>query len=566
MEVAWFHVGMGLFGGLALFLGGLERLSEGLKQVAGSALRTILARLTTNRFSGALTGALVTAVLNSSSVTTVLVVGFVTAGVMTLSQSVGVIMGANIGSTFTAQLLAFNVSAYGLAGVAVGFFMTFAGRKERVRQYGMMVLGLGLVFFGMGVMSEAMKPLRSYPPFLDLLANLRRPLLGVLAGALFTALVQSSAATMGIAISLASEGFLSLESGITLALGANIGTCATALLATIGKPTAAVRAAVVHLAFNLLGTAIWLPILPLLAGAAMRISPTAPGVEGVARLSAEVPRQLANANTLFNVVNTLLFLPFTGWFARLAERLVKDKPGTVEAIIEPPFLDDAVLAIPSLALQQVRREAGRLGELVQRMLAEYAGALRDRDVQHIAVIARRSDEVAVLQAAILRYLGLLRKGELSQGESAEMQELMEAVFHFESLGRLVGMNLVDLARQAGQLQPSVETAGMLRGLYESVLASLESAVRALREPDVHAAEKVASLRERIEDQARDLLERQATRLRPDNPDYLVLARLQMSIVDDLGRIYDLAARIAQAVLRSHARTAGGEPRSLRAAI
>jgi phosphate:Na+ symporter len=220
MEVGWLHVVMGLFGGLALFLGGLDRLSEGLKQAAGAGLRTVLARLTSNRIAGALTGALVTAVLNSSSVTTVLVVGFVTAGVLTLSQSVGVIMGANIGSTVTAQMLAFNVSAYSLAPVAIGFFMTFAGKRERIRQYGTMILGLGLVFFGMGVMSDAMKPLRGYPPFLELLASLQRPLFGVLAGALFTAVVQSSAATMGIAIALASEGFLSLGGGITLALGA----------------------------------------------------------------------------------------------------------------------------------------------------------------------------------------------------------------------------------------------------------------------------------------------------------------------------------------------------------
>jgi phosphate:Na+ symporter len=568
MEVGWLHVGMGLFGGLAIFLGGLDRLSEGLKQAAGAVLRTVLARLTTNRVAGALTGALVTAVLNSSSVTTVLVVGFVTAGAMTLSQSVGVIMGANIGSTFTAQVLAFDVSSYALAPVAIGFFMTFVGKRERLRQYGTMILGLGLVFFGMGVMSDAMKPLRAYPPFVDLLASLQRPLFGVLAGALSTAVVQSSAATMGIAIALASEGFLSLGSGITLALGANIGTCATALLAAIGKPTAAVRAAVVHLTFNVLGTVIWLPMLAVLAEVAIGVSPATPELEGVARASVEVPRQLANANTLFNVVNTLLFLPFTGWFARLAERLIKEKPAAVGVRIEPRFLDDAVLAVPSLAVQQVRRETARLGELVQHMLEEFAAAVQDRDLEHITAIARRADEVAALQAAILRYLGLLRQRELSYPESAEVQELMEAVFHFESLGRLVTRNLVDIARQAGRLRASAETAQMLRGLYECALASVVSAVQAIREADVQAAAEVAAMRERVDDQVQNLLERQATRLRPEDPDYLVLARLQMSIVDELGRVYDLAARIARAVLASGASTPppGDEPPARPAAI
>ena len=548
MEIGWLHVAMGLFGGLALFLGGLDRLSESLEQVAGSALRTVLARLTGNRVAGALTGALATAALNSSSVTTVLVVGFVTAGVMTLSQSVGVIMGANIGSTFTAQIIAFNVSEYALAPVAIGFFMSFASKRERVRQYGAMLLGMGLVFFGMGIMSDSMKPLRSYPPFVELLASLQNPVVGLLAGALFTAVVQSSAATMGLAIALASEGLLSLGGGITLALGANIGSCATALLAAIGKPVPAVRAAVVHLSFNLLGAAIWLPILSVLAQIAVRISPAYPELESAARAAEEVPRQLANANTLFNVANTLLFLPFTGWFALLAERLVREKPESERGALLPRFLDEAVLAVPSIALQQVRREIGRVGERVRRMLEEFSAAMRDRDLERIAAIRRDADEVAALEAAILRFLGLLRQSELSGRESAEMQALTESVFNFESLRRLMAKDLVELVRQTGSLRPSAETAEMLRGLYDSALRSLASAVRAVGEADARAADEVVGLPERVDEQVRSLLERQATRLRPDDPDYLELARLQMSIVDDLERVYDLSSRLAAGVL------------------
>ena len=230
-----FTLSMGLFGGLALFLFGLDQLSEGLKQAAGDRLQTLLTRLTATRFLGVLTGALVTGVLNSSSVTTVLVVSFVTAGIMSLPQSVAVIMGANIGSTVTAQLLAFNVSAYALLPVAVGFFMLFAGKMGGIRSWGMMLMGLGLVFYGMGVMGDAMKPLRSYEPFVRALAAMERPLYGIIAGAIFTALVQSSAATVGLAIAMASESLLSLHAGVALALGANIGTCATALIASLGK-------------------------------------------------------------------------------------------------------------------------------------------------------------------------------------------------------------------------------------------------------------------------------------------------------------------------------------------
>ncbi len=273
--IDWLQLSMGLFGGLALFLAGLDVLSEGLKKAAGNALRNVLEKLTTNRFMGAITGAFVTGVLNSSSVTTVLVVGFVTAGVMTLAQSVGVIMGANIGSTVTAQILAFNISAYSLILVAVGFFMYFSAKNDRPKYIGMMIMGLGLVFYGMGLMGDAMKPLRTFEPFLDILARMENPFLGILAGAVFTGLVQSSAATVGIAIAMASEGLLSLPAGIALALGANIGTCVTALLAALGKPTEAVRAAVVHITFNIVGVLVWLPLLTILADIAIAVYPAA---------------------------------------------------------------------------------------------------------------------------------------------------------------------------------------------------------------------------------------------------------------------------------------------------
>lgn len=548
MSVDWLQLCMGLFGGLALFLAGLEQLSDGLKQAAGQTLKTLLERLTRNRVAGALTGALVTGVLNSSSVTTVLVVGFVTAGVMSLQQSVGVIMGANVGSTVTAQILAFNVSAYALAPIAIGFFMLFAGRRERVRQLGMMLMGLGLVFFGMGLMSDAMKPLRSYPPFIEFLAGMERPLLGVLSGALFTALVQSSAATVGIAIALASEGLLSLAGGITLALGANIGTCATALLAALGKPVPAVRASVVHLSFNVLGVALWLPLISLLAGFAVRISPEATELAGTARAAAEVPRQLANANTLFNVINTLVFLPFTALFARLAEWLVKEKPPAHGQLIEPRFLDEAAVAAPSLALANARRETGRLAEIVEQMFADLAPAVRDRSAQAFEDFRRRAEEVAVLEAAILRYLGLLRRGLLTDRESAEIQALMESLVNLESMAAVIARDFGDIVRQGGAHRASAKTAELLEGLYEVVQQALHLSVRAVRDADADAADRALAMRDSVALQAAALLERQAGRLGSDDPDYLVLARLQMSIVDKLSRIYDLSASIARCAL------------------
>jgi phosphate:Na+ symporter len=546
IEIDWLQLGMGLLGGLALFLAGLELLSDGLKQAAGRTLKLVLEKLTTNRVTGALTGALVTGVLNSSSVTTVLVVGFVTAGVMSLQQSVGVIMGANIGSTVTAQILAFNIAAYALAPVTIGFFMRFAGRRDRVRQIGMMVMGLGLVFFGMGLMSDAMRPLRSYPPFIEILVSMERPVLGLLAGALFTALVQSSAATVGIAIALASEGLLSLTGGLTLALGANIGTCATALLAAIGKPPAAVRAAVVHLTFNVVGALLWLPLLSLLADIAVKVSPTSPELSGVARAAAEVPRQLANANTMFNVINTALFLPFTGVLAWIAERLVKEKPEAHGALIEPKFLDEAALAAPALALLNARRETGRMAEIVQQMLVDVAAAVRERSTERFEALHRKSQEIAVLQAAIFEYLGTIRTGLLSEDESERIQFLTEAVVTFESVASVVAKDFAEIVRQLGDQQPSERTSEMIRGLYESVLEALDLCVRAVRDEDGDAADRAVAMNETIERQALALLARQADRLRPGDPDYLELARMQMSIVDKLARIYDLCARVARA--------------------
>ncbi|HRX81799.1 MAG TPA: Na/Pi symporter, partial [Pirellulaceae bacterium] len=241
---------MGLLGGLALFLFGMDQMSDALKLIAGEGIKRDLAKLTTNRFTGALAGAFVTTIIQSSSVTTVLVVGFISAGLMSLTQSIGVIMGANIGTTVTAQLIAFKITHYSLVLVAIGFFMLFCSKNEKVRHYGHMIMGLGLIFFGMHLMSEGTSPLRTYPPFMDMMQQIDNPLTAILLAAVFTALVQSSSATTGLVITLASQGFISLDAGIALVFGANIGTCITAGLASLGKSREAVRAALVHVVFN----------------------------------------------------------------------------------------------------------------------------------------------------------------------------------------------------------------------------------------------------------------------------------------------------------------------------
>jgi phosphate:Na+ symporter len=443
--------------------------------------------------------------------------------------------------------------------VAIGFFMTFAGNTERIKQVGMMVMGLGLVFYGMGLMSDGMKPLRTYEPFMELLARMENPLFGILAGAVFTGLVQSSAATVGIAIAMASEGLLALPAGIALALGANIGTCVTALLAALGKPTEAVRASVVHISFNILGVVIWLPFLPSLADVAVQLSPVAAGLEGREKLAAEVPRQIANANTLFNVLNTLVFIGFTGWFARLAERLVPERKTPEGVIIEPEFLDREALKLPAVALENVRNEIHRAGGISLAMMDALYAAFDQRDRAKIDEAARRDDEVDILDAEIIRYLGQIRQTRLNEDESRELQALMTAMTNLESLADIMEAEVVGVARTylRGEFEPGSEkTQAMVEGLWQAVRKALELSVRAVGNNDQRAAEEVVLMKAEIRDLADSLFERHASRLRADDPAYLERVRLLMTFIEQLRHMYTLAKRIARTQLPAELGRAG----------
>jgi len=547
-HIDWLTLLMGLCGGLAMFLFGMEQMSEGLKAAAGDTLKDVLARLTRNRIMGAVTGAFVTAVLNSSSVTTVLVVGFISAGFMSLSQSVGIIMGANVGSTFTAQIVAFNVTRYALIMVAAGFYLLFASKHERTRHLGAMVMGLGLVFYGMGVMGDAMTPLRTYQPFIDLMVRMENPLLGILVGAVFTGLVQSSAATTGIAIVMATGGLITLPAGIALAFGANIGTCVTALLAAIGKPTDAIRAAVVHILFNVAGVLLWVLFIPQLADLVAAISPAAPELSGKARLAAEVPRQIANAHTLFNVANTLLFLGFTASFARVAERLVPDKPaGAARLIVQPKYLDGEMLGIPSMALERVRFEIGHMGEIITEMIAGLDRGLQHRDRSRLEQVTLMDDKVDILNEAILQYLSELRQQPLTDSQSSEFQALMSATINLESLADVIETDLVRLGKNYlnSDLLLSETTRQLMRELAGKVIHAVSQVIRAISQNDETAAAEVIALKDEIRRLSDAALQRQSERIGVKEPRHLVLIQLEMELLDHLRRIYTLAKRIAR---------------------
>ena len=545
-----FVLAMGLLGGLALFLLGLDMMADALKAVAGDRMRTVLQKLTTNRFTGAVTGALVTAVIQSSSVTTVLVVGFVSAGLMTMAQSIGVIMGANIGTTITGQIVAFHVTEYSLLLVAMGFGLMFFGKKEPVRQNGALILGLGLVFLGMMVMGDAMAPLRTHPPFLEWMVRMEEPGLGILAGAVFTAVVQSSSATTGVVITMAAQGFVTLPAGIALVFGANVGTCVTALLAAIGKPREAIRAATVHIVFNLAGVLIWLPFIDQLAGLVASMSPASTGLTGLDRLAADTPRQIANAHTVFNIANTLIFIGFVPQFARLVNHLVKDRPAAEEEAIRARYLDVELLRTPSLALDRARLEILHMGDLVREMLVAILPAMTRGTREQLAAIVRMDDAVDTLHGHVVTYLGKISQTPLTESQTEDFLRLIDAANNLESIGDVVETNLVGLG--CGRIDEGVRisdaTVAVIAEFHELVLGGLDSAVQAVTQKNEEAAIRVIDLKRQVNRRAGHAALHAARRLVAEEPNRLAAYTIEVDMLEHLKRVYYFSKRMSRGVV------------------
>ncbi len=434
----------GLVGGLGLFLFGMKIMSEGLQKIAGERMRKILAALTNNRIIGTLVGIAVTAIIQSSSATTVMVVGFVNAGLMSLVQSIGIILGANIGTTVTAQLIAFKITKYALPAIGIGAGLQLFSRNIKWRYVGEILLGFGILFFGLSTMKHAFDPVKTSEEFRQIFHMVGdHHLLGVAIGAILTVIVQSSSATIGITLALASSGILSFEGSVALILGENIGTTITANLAAVGTNLAARRTAFAHFLFNFLGVAYMLVLFPfymsfidsITPGDADMVIQTQQQAQAYSASLGDKPfiaRHIANTHTLFNIVNTLIFLPLVGVLAKLTTIIIRGREEEMEFHLK--YIDNRVLNTPPIALGQARSETKRMAQMSLEMLDETLLYIKDQDEKRITVLEKKEDLVDMLQKEITDFLVALSQKSIAQETSKNIASMMHMVNDLERVG------------------------------------------------------------------------------------------------------------------------------------
>lgn len=526
-----------LLGGLSLLLYGLHLSGRGLQAVAGGRLRVLLTRLTENRLMGALTGAGVTAIMQSSSATTVMLVGFVSAGFMSLEQTLGVILGADIGTTITVQIIAFDILAYSVLLIAIGTPMVLAVRQRFYNYLGQAILGFGLLFLGLKIISDSLGPLKDSPLFSELLFGLsENPVMTIVLAALLTVLIQSSAGTIALAISFASQGLVTLPLGIAVVLGANIGTTGTALMAAVGSPTESRRVALAHALYKVLGVLLLYPFLDPFAAL-------------IGFLGGNLPRQIANTHTLFNLLLVGIFLPFTGPFATLIRRLVPESPRE-EDEYQPRYLDEQVLPSPALALGQATREVLRQADVVQQMLGEALEVLRNGDESQIEEIVRRDDAVDRLEEAIKRYLTRISEQDLSEELSQTETGLLYVVNDLEHIGDIISKSSMPLAVKKihNNVQFSQDGMKEIEDFHQRVYRNLEQAVAAYATQNRELGREVVRSKGEVNQLERELRQAHIQRLHQGNPQTVATSEIHLDILNDLKRINSHATNIAYVVL------------------
>lgn len=419
---------LALLGGLALFLYGMQMMSTGLEAAAGNRMKSILEKLTSNRVKGVLVGAAITAVIQSSSATTVMVVGFVNSGLMTLKQAVWVIMGANIGTTITGQLIALDIGAiaplFAIAGVGAIMFI----KSEKVHHISSIFAGLGILFMGMDMMGAAMSPLKESEAFISLMTKFDNPLLGILVGALFTAVIQSSSASVGILQALASTGMIPLSSAVFVLFGQNIGTCITAVLASIGMKVNAKRTTVIHLLFNIIG-AVLFTVICLVTPYVTWIEAMTPG---------DPVAQIANAHTVFNIVTTLLLLPFGTHMANIAVRILPDSKKADDEDLRlkyiRPFESSYAIGHSAVAVSQVRDEVNRMRDMVAKNISDSFDSLVQYDEKLRKKVSEREEYIDFLNKGISEYIVSLMASEMNMSDSRKINGYYAIISNLERIG------------------------------------------------------------------------------------------------------------------------------------
>ena len=437
----------GLLGGLGLFLLGMEMMSEGLKKSAGDKMRTILGTLTSNRLLGVALGTFVTMIIQSSSATSVMLVGFVNSKLMRFKRTIGIILGANIGTTITAQLIAFKITDYALLMIAVGFVLMYFSKKQAYKYLGQSLLGFGILFFGMHIMSDAMYPMRTYAPFIELLQVLENPVLGIFVGLLFTALLQSSSAFIGIIIVLGSQGLLTLEAAIPLLIGSNIGTAVTAFLASIKASREAKKVAVANAFINIFGMLLLVLWIPGFSEIIVDISPKSSFPPGETQAMAEtIPRQIANAHTLFNVMIAIIILPFTNIIARLIDRILPEIEAPEDQYLKTFYLDENLINTPSLALNLAKQEALRIGTITQDMLSDAIIPYLTKEDLLLPKLEEGERQIDFLAEKTNAYLMKIVRQSVDTKRADEAFQIMYTVKELEEIADIIGNLLVTRAK------------------------------------------------------------------------------------------------------------------------
>lgn len=463
-------------GGISLFLYGMQLMGDGLQAAAGSKLQRILGALTKRTIYGVALGAGVTSILQSSSATTVMTVGLVNAGLMNLQQAFGIVMGANIGTTITAQLIAFKLTDYITLLLAIGFLIRTVAKKRQMKDIGQVLMGFGILMLGMAMMSNSVAPLRHNTAVVEFIGRFStHPILGLLVGLCMTVVIQSSSATVGILMAMAGQGLIPLEGAVPVLLGDNIGTCITAVLATLQANINAKRVALSHVLFNLIGSIIAIALLSQFLALVLKISP-----------AGNISRQIANAHTVFNVVNTILFLPFAGQFTKLIEKIMPNKNGEIS--YQPKFLNESMLDTPAIALSLARKEVSRMGSLALGNTKRAFSCINQYDSKKVKYIKEHEPVIDNLEEAITVYLTKMSEKNLS----VELTNIHTGLLHCCMDLERIGDHAETIAKRVKSMNEdgisfSPEAAEEMKEIGDMVIRTTADALQALEDNDVNLA-------------------------------------------------------------------------------